>query len=299
MIKSFDEGSYYSFPINLNTFEEITGKAATESDFQSWLERKRWHIESPKNSEEVILAQVGSELYEKFFEGYTLKHWGRHPRELDASVCGRIPIRLNRDNRYLKEDFQALPKYGYTALFENILASCGAGCELALNTSFEEVREKVAYRKLVYSGAIDSFYGYRLGHLPYRSLRFEAETYGGEALAARATISGKEGYWQPTVQVNYPNENEYTRIVEMKHATGQVSEYTTIVKEYPLDYEEGRERFYPVPAPDAAAIYAKYSKLAALESEIVFIGRLAKYRYYNMDQIVGMSLAAADKEFKQ
>ena len=294
-IKSHARGRYWSFPINLNTFEEYLGRPATTGEFTAWLEQKRIPIADPKNSEEVIISQVGRELYELFFEGYTLKQWKRHPRELDASVCGRIPVRTNRDDRYLSESFQALPKHGYTALFETML-NASPGVELHLGVDFEEARARWSHKHLVFTGAIDEFYGRRFGALPYRSLRFEHESFSAEQLRSREPISGKPGFWQPAMQVNYPEpEVPFTRIVEIKHATGQQIDATTIVREFPKDWTPDDEPFYPVPAPEARAAFLRYSELAAAEPHTSFIGRLATYRYYNMDQVTAMAIAEADK----
>lgn len=308
-IQSFSDGRFWSFPINLTTFEQFLGRSSTSEEMEAWLAGKRVPIENPKNSEEVIVSQVGWELYEKFFKGYTFKQWRRLPADLDASVCGRIPIRTNRDDRYLREDFQALPKAGYTKLFESMLRACGDNVRLLLRTDYREVLPHVKFRHLVYSGAIDEFYDSCFGSLPYRSLRFEAESFEGAALAAREPISKKRGFWQPAMQVNYPNDEEFTRIVEIKHATGQLCENTTIIREYPQDYLPGREAYYPIPAADAASLYQKYKVLADAgtfpsclrqssvnpETSLSFIGRLATYRYYNMDQVVGMALAESDR----
>jgi UDP-galactopyranose mutase len=294
-IKSHARDRYWSFPINLNTFEEFVGKKATTSEFEDWLEKNRIPIDEPKNSEEVIISQVGRELYELFFEGYTLKQWKRHPRELDASVCGRIPVRTNRDDRYLSETFQALPKRGYTALFENML-NASPGVELHLGVDANEARARWKHKHLIYTGAVDEFYERRFGPLPYRSLRFEAESFSGSQLLEREPISGRPGFWQPAVQVNYPDAGvSFTRIVEIKHATGQQIAASTIIREYPKDWTPDDEPFYPIPAPESRAAYERYAGLAAAEKSISFIGRLATYRYYNMDQVTGMSIATADR----
>lgn len=294
-ILSHTGGTYWKFPINLNTFEQIIGRASTSEEMEKWLEDKRIPIEKPANSEEVIISQVGWELYEKFFKGYTIKQWKRHPKDLDASVCGRIPIRTNRDDRYLKEDFQALPKAGYTRMFERMVASCGNKLHIMLKTDYREVLPHVQPGHMIYTGPIDEFYDSCFGSLPYRSLRFEKESFTPDQLIARESIAGKPGFWQQAMQVNYPNEEEFTRIVEVKHATGQLCANTTIVREYPDDFGPGKEAYYPIPAPDAAELYKKYKELADVEKNVSFIGRLATYRYYNMDQIVGMALAEVDK----
>ncbi|MBX9577068.1 MAG: UDP-galactopyranose mutase [Chthoniobacterales bacterium] len=294
-ILSYSDGRYWNFPINLNTFEQFLGRPSTSEEMEKWLAEHRVPIESPKNSEEVIVSQVGWELYEKFFKGYTLKQWKREPKELDASVCGRISIRTNRDNRYLREEFQALPKEGYTRMFEQMVAACGDKLTLMLQTDYRDVLSSITFDHMIYTGAIDDYFDCFYGPLPYRSLRFEPESFTKEQLGAREKISGKKGFWQPAMQVNYPNEEAFTRIVEMKHATGQQGDNTTIVREYPDDYEPGKEAYYPIPAPDAAALYQRYKTLADGEKNVSFIGRLATYRYYNMDQVVGIALA----EFKK
>ncbi len=294
-IKSHARGRYWSFPINLNTFEELTGRNSNTAEFEQWLERNRIPFAEPANSEEVILSQVGRDLYELFFEGYTLKQWKMHPRELDASVCGRIPIRTNRDDRYLSESFQALPKRGYSALFDNLLAA-SPGVELHLGVDFQEARARWKHKHLVFTGAIDEYFGRRFGALPYRSLRFEPESFSAEHLRGRERIAGRPGFWQPAMQVNYPEADvPFTRIVEIKHATGQQVGATTIVREHPKDWTPDEEPFYPVPTPAARLAYQSYAQLAETEKNTSFIGRLATYRYYNMDQVTGMALAEADR----
>ena len=294
-ILSFTDGQFWNFPINLNTFEQFIGRPSTTEAMEDWIEAHRVKIETPANSEEVIISQVGWELYEKFFKGYTIKQWQREPRDLDASVCGRIPIRTNRDDRYLREEFQALPAAGYTRLFEKMVDTCGAKLKIVLNSDFRAVLPHISYKHLVYTGPIDEYFDCCFGSLPYRSLRFERESFTSQTLKGREGITGKKGFWQPAMQVNYPNTESYTRIVEIKHATGQTCENTTIVKEYPVNFGPGQEPYYPIPASDAAAIYSKYKEKAAFEKNVSFIGRLATYRYYNMDQVVGMALKEAEK----
>lgn len=294
-ILSHTQGRYWNFPINLNTFEQIIGRESTSEEMEKWLEEHRVPIENPTNSEEVIISQVGWELYEKFFKGYTLKQWKRHPKDLDASVCGRIPIRTNRDDRYLREEFQALPKAGYTRMFERMVDACGDNLRVLLKTDYREIMPHLDYGHMIYTGPIDEYFDNCYGQLPYRSLRFESESFTPAELLKRESISGKKGFWQPAMQVNYPNEEDYTRIVEVKHATGQLCENSTIVREYPDDFGPGKEAYYPIPAPDAAALYQKYKEKADTEIAVSFIGRLATYRYYNMDQVVGMALTEVDK----
>ncbi|MCC5806447.1 MAG: UDP-galactopyranose mutase [Opitutales bacterium] len=295
-IKSFTRDRYWNFPVNLNTFEQLIGRPATSGEFVDWLEQNKVSIENPRNSEEIILSQVGHELYELFFKGYTLKQWKRHPRDLDASVCGRIPIRTNRDDRYLKEEFQALPSAGYHRIFERMAQAMGENVKILLNTDYREVLPHVQFDHMVYTGPIDAYFDFAHGKLPYRSLRFEFESFEGKDLADRESVSGKPGFWQPAMQVNYPDESvPWTRIVEIKHATGQQCLPTTIVREFPEDFGAGKEPYYPVPNAESAAVYKKYKEMADALPNVSFIGRLATYRYYNMDQVVGMALAEADK----
>ena len=281
-ILSWSDGRYWQFPINLNTFEQFIGRASSSEEMADTL--AKWRVpppdRHPHNSEEKILAQVGPALYEKFFRNYTRKQWQREPRDLDPSVCGRIPIRTNRDDRYVSEKFQAMPRDGYTPMFQRMLAH--PNIEVRLKTDYREAREEIEYDHLIYTGPLDEYFDHCHGPLPYRSLRFEPETFEQE-------------FYQPVVQVNYPNDHEFTRIVEIKHATGQKLPVTTVVREYPQEYLPGREAYYPLPAPDAQALYRKYEALAQAEPRTSFVGRMATYRYYNMDQVVGMALAEFDR----
>jgi len=279
-ILSQTDGRFWQFPINLNTFEQLLGRPSTSEEMEKTLAEWRVPIANPRNSEEVIISQVGVKLYEMFFKNYTRKQWKRDPKDLDASVCGRIPIRTNRDDRYLSDKFQALPKHGYTKMFERMLAQ--PGITVLLNTDYRTVMSQVTYKHMIYTGAIDEYFDRCFGALPYRSLRFEPETLPQE-------------FFQPAMQVNYPNDHDFTRIVEIKHATGQKSPVTTIVREYPEDYAPGQEAYYPIPAMDASALYYRYSERAEAEKKVSFVGRLATYRYYNMDQVVGMALAEFER----
>jgi UDP-galactopyranose mutase len=279
-ILSSTDGRLWQFPINLNTFEQLIGRPSTSEEMEKQLAEWRVDIPEPKNSEEVIVSQVGWKLYEMFFKNYTRKQWQRDARDLDPSVCGRIPIRTNRDDRYLSDKFQALPRDGYTAMFRKMLAH--PRIEVRLKTEYRDALREVRFRHLIFTGPIDEYYDHCFGRLPYRSLRFEPETLAQE-------------YFQPVMQINYPNDHDFTRIVEVKHATGQKLPVTTIVREYPEDFGPGREPYYPIPAPDARALYAKYAERGAQEKNVSFVGRLATYRYYNMDQVVGMALAEFER----
>jgi UDP-galactopyranose mutase len=228
--------------------------------------------ESPRTSEEVVLSRVGPDLYEKFFRNYTRKQWGVDPSQLDAQVTARVPVRINRDDRYFTDRFQFMPRWGFTRMFENMLDH--EHIDLALATDFHELRKEVNFRQLIYSGPIDQFFDFRYGKLPYRSLHFEHRILDRE-------------WFQPVAVVNYPNDFEYTRVTEFKHLTGQQHQRTSIVYEYPR--AEG-DPYYPVPQPANASIYSQYRKLAESLPNVRFVGRLGTYRYYNMDQVVGQAL---------
>lgn len=294
-ILSFTEGRYWQFPVNLNTFEQYLGRPSSSEEMEDWLAANCQKIEHPKNSEDFVLSKVGSVFYEKFFKGYTTKQWACSPKELDASVCARIPVRTNRDDRYLNENFQAMPKNGYTALFEKMLEAARPFVEVMTETDFAKIAEKTQAREVIYTGPIDEFFRWKHGRLPYRSLRFESESFTAEALLQREKISGKKGLWQPAVQVNYPGEEAFTRIVEIKHATGQQCESSTVVREYPQDCTGAAEPYYPICSPGSEEIFQKYRAMAAplqtgRDRRVSFVGRLANYRYFNMDQVVGIAL---------
>ncbi|MDQ4127819.1 MAG: UDP-galactopyranose mutase, partial [Actinomycetota bacterium] len=216
------------------------------------------------------------ELYEKFFKNYTRKHWGLEPSELSAGVAARVPVRTDRDDRYWADEFQALPREGYTKMFEAMLDHPNIRVELGVD--FLEARGTIQAAHLVYTGPIDAYFGYRFGRLPYRSLRFE-----------HVHLAGVPRH-QPVATINYPNEHDYIRVTEFKHLTGQEHPGTSIVREYPRS--EG-DPYYPVPRPENRALYERYRSLAVGEKDVTFVGRLAQYRYYNMDQVVGAALKAA------
>lgn len=293
-ILSHLDGRYWNFPINLNTFEQLLGRKSSAEEFEAWLAEQRVPIENPSNSEEFILSRVGRELYDRFYRRYTRKQWGRDAAELDPSVCGRVPIRTDRDDRYLRETFQGLPKEGYHAMFQRMLAA-SPGVELMLCTDHRDLIGRVECRHLVFTGPIDEYFGHCFGPLPYRSLRFENEHFTPDQLREREVIAGRAGFWQPAVQVNYPGDEAYTRIVEMKHATGQRCDGTTIVREYPEEHGSGKEPYYPVPAAGARELHDRYARKAAELPHVSFIGRLATYRYLNMDQAVDRALDEADR----
>lgn len=271
------DGQLVPIPINLNTINELYGLTLNSSQVEEFFKSKAIRMGRPKTSEDVVVSKVGRELYEKFFKGYTKKQWNLDPSELDASVTSRIPIRSNRDNRYFTDTYQAMPLHGYTKMIEKMLDH--PNIKLMLNTDYKEVVKDIPFKKMIYTGPIDYFYDYCYGKLPYRSIDFQFETHFRE-------------FFQPTGTVNYPNEHPYTRITEFKYLTGQQSDKTTIVYEYPTD--EG-DPYYPVPRPENNILYNKYHTLALQEKDVYFAGRLATYKYYNMDQVVAQSLSVFKK----
>jgi UDP-galactopyranose mutase len=223
------DGQLLPLPINLDTVNKLYGLNLSSFELEKFFKKVREPVKNIRTSEDIIIAQVGRELYEKFFKNYTKKQWGLDPSELDASVCARIPVRTNRDGRYFNDKYQAMPRYGYTEMFRKIISS--PNIHLLLKTDYKEILDLVPFNKMIYTGLIDEFFEHKFGRLPYRSLRFEFETLDQE-------------WYQPVSQVNYPNDYYFTRIVEIKHATGQRHQKTTIVREYPS--EEG-DPYYPVP----------------------------------------------------
>ena len=262
-------------PINLDTINRLYDLNLTEGELEGWLGARAERNGHPiRTSEDQVVSRVGRELYELFFRGYTRKQWGLDPSQLDASVTARVPTRTNRDDRYFTDAYQAMPREGYTALFQRMLDH--QNITIRLETEFEEVRDRIGIGRVVYTGPIDEFFGQQFGPLPYRSLEFRFDTLNRDR-------------FQPVGTVNYPSEDvPHTRITEFKHLTGQWSPRTTIVREFPTDRGDP---YYPIPRPENAALYQRYQELAAERPDVVFVGRLATYRYYNMDQVVGQALA--------
>lgn len=272
------EGKTYPFPINLDTLNQLYGLALDEAGAVAFFERVREPRDPVRTSEDVVLNSVGRDLYEKFFLNYTRKQWGMDPSQLKAGVAARIPVRTNTDDRYFTDTFQAMPLRGYTRLFEAMLDHPNISVELGID--FEELREQSGFEHVVYTGPIDAYFQHRFGRLPYRSLRFDHEHL--------ATTD----QFQAVGTVNYPNDEAYTRITEFKHLTGQSCPGTSIVREFP---EAEGDPYYPIPCEAGEALFQRYDSLAQNEKDVTFVGRLAQYRYYNMDQVVGAALSAAHK----
>lgn len=271
------DGMLVSIPINLDTINKLYGLNLTSFEVKEFLENVREKRDVIRTSEDVVINAVGRELYEKFFRNYTRKQWGLDPSELDASVTARVPTRTTRDDRYFTDVYQAMPKHGYTRMFEKMLDH--PNIKVMLNCDYREIVKEISFKEMVYTGPIDEFFDYRYGKLPYRSLEFKHETHDVEK-------------FQPVTVVNYPNEQAFTRITEFKQLTGQEHKKTSIVYEFPQ--AEG-DPYYPVPRKENNEIYAKYKLLSETRSDVHFVGRLATYRYYNMDQIVAQSLTEYGK----
>jgi UDP-galactopyranose mutase len=271
------DGKLLPMPINIDTVNRLYGLDLDESSIQSFYDRVREPRVNVQTSEDVVVNAVGRDLYEKFFRNYTRKQWGLDPSQLSSAVAARIPARTNRDDRYFTDVYQYMPRDGFTRLFENLLGHPRIRVETGVD--FERARARMRARHIVYTGPIDAYFGCCYGKLPYRSLQFEHEHLPGTPRL------------QPVAVVNYPNEHAYTRITEFKHLTGQAHAGTSLVREYPTD--EG-DPYYPVPRPENQALYKKYEALALAERDVTFVGRLAAYRYYNMDQCVGAALKAAE-----
>ena len=272
------DDALYPIPINRITLSKLYGIELDEAGAAAHLERVRIPKEPVSTSEDVVLNSVGTDLCEKFFRGYTKKQWGLDLSELSAGVAARIPTRANDDDRYFTDTFQFMPTEGYTRMFERMLDH--RNIEVRLNTSLNDLGNEMRAPKMVYTGAIDAFYKYRYGRLPYRSLHFEHAHLPDQALT------------QPVGTINFPNEHAFTRVTEFRHLTGQDHSGTSIVREYPR--AEG-EPYYPIPRPDNEALFKQYDALARQERDVIFVGRLAQYRYYNMDQVVGAALAEMEK----
>ena len=271
------DGMLVPIPINLDTINKLYGLNLGAHEVQDFFDRVREKRPVIRTSEDVVINAVGKELYEKFFRNYTRKQWGLDPSELDASVTARVPTRTNRDDRYFTDTFQAMPKFGYTRMFENMLDS--PNIKIMLNCDYREIMNDIPYQKMIYTGPVDSFFNYCYGKLPYRSLEFKHETRDMEV-------------FQSAPVVNYPNEQAYTRITEFKYLTGQSHKKTSVVYEFPQ--AEG-DPYYPIPRRENAALYEKYRLLAETHPDVRFVGRLATYKYYNMDQIVAQALTTYGK----
>jgi UDP-galactopyranose mutase len=271
------DGQLVPMPINLDTINQLYGLSLNSLQLDEFLASVAEPRSEIRTSEDVVVSKVGRELYEKFFKNYTRKQWGIDPSELDASVTARVPTRNNRDDRYFTDRYQAMPLQGYTRMFERMIDH--PNIKVMLNVDYREINQIIPYRQMIYTGPVDEYFDFRFGKLPYRSIDFRFETHDRPE-------------YQPVAVVNYPNEYTYTRITEFKYLTGQAHTKTTVVYEYPTS--EG-DPYYPVPKPENAELYKRYSALAEATPRVHFVGRLATYKYYNMDQVVAQALATYDR----
>jgi UDP-galactopyranose mutase len=271
------DGRLLPFPVNLDTVNRLYGWDLTSEELQRHFASVAEPVSVCRTSEDAVVSKIGRDLYERFFLGYTRKQWGMDPSMLDASVAARVPARVNRDDRYFTDWFQSMPAEGYTAMFLRMLDH--PNITVDVGTDFRDLGRGVDYGHVVFTGPIDEFFDHRFDPLPYRSLEFRRETHDVVQ-------------FQPVGTVNYPNDHDYTRVTEFKHLTGQAHPRTSLAYEYPRS--EG-EPFYPVPRPENAARYKRYRALAEAMPGVDFIGRLASYRYYNMDQVVAQALTLADR----
>lgn len=270
LVKTHDKEVY--LPINIDTMETLYDRKFTPDQLKQYFEKVRVNLSDIKNSRDVVVSQVGEELYELFFKNYTKKQWGVYPDELDAQVTQRLPVRFNRDVRYFEDAFQGIPKHGYAEMFENMIRH--KNIHVCLNAQYKDIVNAIKFRKLIYTGPIDEYFDYVHGKLPYRSLDFKWETLNMEK-------------YQNAAVVNYPNEGEFTRITEFKYFYGQSHSKTTICFEYPK--AEGAP-YYPIPMRDNQEMYIKYKRDSKKMKSVYFVGRLAEYKYFNMDQVVARAL---------
>jgi UDP-galactopyranose mutase len=274
-VRALVRGKLVPIPINRTTLNKLFDlDLQTDEEAADYLASRAEPVDEIRTSEDVVINAVGQELYELFFRGYTRKQWGLDPSELDKQVTSRIPTRTNTDDRYFSDTFQAMPLNGYTAMFEKMVDN--PLIEVRTGVDFRDVRDEVDADHIIYTGPIDEYFDFRFGNLPYRSLKFDHQTLDQEQ-------------FQEVAVVNYPSEDvPFTRISEYKHLTGQEAPVTTVTYEYPS--AEG-DPYYPIPRPENQALFKRYEALADATDNVTFVGRLATYRYYNMDQIVGQALA--------
>jgi UDP-galactopyranose mutase len=266
------DGQLVPIPINLDTINRLYNLHLNSFEVEAFFSERAEKKERIRTSEDVIVSKVGRELYEKFFRGYTRKQWDLDPSELDASVTARIPVRTNRDDRYFTDTYQVMPLHGYTRMFEKMLDH--PLIHIMIGTDYREIERFVPHAELIYTGPIDAYFDHCYGELPYRSLEFRFETRNVEVA-------------QPAPVINYPNDHAYTRVTEFKYLTGQEHRKSSLVYEYPRGTGDP---YYPIPRPENAELYRKYEELARNTRNVHFVGRLATYKYYNMDQVVAQAL---------
>ncbi|RSK51235.1 UDP-galactopyranose mutase [Hymenobacter rigui] len=271
------DGQLVPMPINLDTINKLYGLSLNSFEVEQFFESQAEEVPVIRTSEDVVVSKVGRQLYEKFFKNYTRKQWGLDPSELDKSVTSRVPTRTNRDDRYFTDTYQAMPLHGYTRMFERLLDH--PNIKVMLNTDYHDIIDFIPFKEMIFTGPVDEYFDFKYGKLPYRSLEFKHETLNVEQHLAAPVV-------------NFPNDNLYTRITEFKALTGQKHPKTALVYEYPK--AEG-DPYYPVPRLENAELYNQYKKLADETPNVHFVGRLATYKYYNMDQVVAQALTLYKK----
>jgi len=278
-VLAYVDGQKVPFPVNLDTINYLFNKNISTEELKIFHERLilKTNVEEIKNAKDMAISRVGEELYEKFFKNYTKKQWDLLPEDLASEVTARIPLRLNRDPRYFNDRYQGIPKRGYTTMFKRMLDN--PNIHVLLNADYKQIINEIKFSKMIYTGSIDYFFEYIYGNLPYRSLRFELET-----------LPFVE--YQEVGTVNYPNDYDFTRITEFKHLTGQMHPWTVIMREYPL--ADG-EPYYPIPKEENQRIFSKYTSEAQKLKNVYFLGRLAEYKYFNMDVVVDRALDLVQK----
>jgi len=281
------DGMRVPIPFNLNSLYALLPATLAKRAEESLVAEYQYGASVPildmmaSPSEE--LRWVAQYIYDSMFAGYCRKQWGMRPEDLDPSVSARVPVRISRDDRYFRDVYQLMPAQGYTQLLSRMIER--RGIQVLLNADFREVAQEIKYERLIYTGQIDEYCQYVHGELPYRSVRFDLHTFNCD-------------WYQEAAVVNYPNEHDFTRITECKRLTGQRALGTTVAFEFPQDYIPGRnEPYYPVPTEGNQERFARYKdEVAGLKGNVIFLGRLAEYRYYNMDQVVARALAVFERE---
>ena len=268
------EGNVCTIPFNLTTLYEVFSSNMAQRIEEKLIQNYGYGVKVPilklKENEDSDLKFVSGYVYEHMFKNYTTKQWGLTPEEIDPTVTARVPIYISHDNRYFQDKYQGIPLNGYTKMVENILNH--PNIEVKLNTDYKDIDEK--FDRVFYSGAIDEYFDYKFGELPYRSLEFDIRTIDKE-------------YYQKAVVTNYPNNYDFTRITEHKYFLDEKSDKTVISIEYPQQFELGKnERYYPISNPQTQALYEKYLQESKKQKGLYFIGRLGDYKYYNMDLAV-------------
>ncbi len=285
-VKAVIDGIEVTVPFNFNSIHTVYSKEKAQRLEDLLIEIYGSGVKIPilklRETSNEELKELAEFIYEKVFLGYNLKQWGMKPEELDPSVSGRVPVFLSRDDRYFQDTYQAIPKHGYTKMFQKMIDH--QNISVMLQTDYKDVIDNLDYDNLIYTGHIDYYFDFKLGRLPYRTLNFNMQTLDVE-------------FFQSGTQINYPNDHDYTRITEFKHLTKQQHTKTTIAYEYPEEYEFGKnDPYYPIPKKENLELFEKYKELADKEKNVYFVGRLADYKYYNMDQTVGVALQLFEKK---